>query len=348
MSLLFMTVVNLGGPVATNEDAKSPKHVMSRSNAVLDLSKTMKLKWRRHIVKESQGGSTTREPIVCSTIGMVMQPIPAGTYEIDRKAVSEKVNALDADYRVNPLDIDVQPVFEKEEVDGFYLSEIPVTNAQFELFDPAHVRTHPEMGDDAPVIDVPWFAAVRFCLWLSEWEGRLYRLPTELEWEYAACGGARNKLYPWGDEFTPNNKPMCYAHIGGRPGRLTHPGEADGEEIDKLPLPVKKFPPNEYGLYDMVGSIWQWVEEWLVGPGCRGTCQYPTEVFRKKAPRRPPGLWKMAKGGAHFSSPPVCTVYARGWDRPSHGEQRVGFRVAMCEPLLDGPDFEPHPKPNRK
>jgi sulfatase modifying factor 1 len=297
-------------------------------------------------VNESQSGSTTRDSRVCGTIGMIMKRIPGGTYEIDRNSVSAKVEALSASYRVDPQAIDVSPVFEKEYVHGFYLSETPVTNAQFELFDPSHVRTHPKMQDDAPVIDVPWFAAARFCLWLSEFEGRWYRLPTELEWEYAACGGSRNMLYPWGDEFRPGDKPMCYAYVGGRPERVDHPGEADDPDIDRLPLPVKHFPPNGYGLYDMVGSIWQWIEEWLVTPGCRGTCQYPTEVFRKSG--RKPGLWKMSKGGAHYSSPPLCMVYASGWDRPSHGEQRVGFRLAMTEPLLDGPDFEPHPESENK
>jgi formylglycine-generating enzyme required for sulfatase activity len=120
--------------------------------------------WRIVTVNEPQGGSPTRDPIACSSIGMIMKPIPGGTYEIDRQAVSTKVQALSAGYRVNPKAIDVGPMFEKEHVGGFYLSETPVTNAQFELFDPPHVRTHPEMQDDAPVIDVPWFAAVRFCL----------------------------------------------------------------------------------------------------------------------------------------------------------------------------------------
>lgn len=296
-------------------------------------------------MNESRGGLPTREPLVCGTIGMIMKPVPAGIHEIDQEVVSAKVHALSAGYRVNPQFIDVKPVFGKENVGGFYLSETPVTNAQFELFDPSHMRTHPEMKDDAPVIDVPWFAAARFCLWLSEMEGRWYRLPTELEWEYAACGGMRNILFPWGDEFRPEEKPMCYAYVGGRPERVDHPGEADDPEIDKLPLPVKNFPPNGYGLYDMVGCIWQWIEEWLVRPGYRGTCQYPKEISQQIGRR--PGLWKMSKGGAHYSSPPLCTVYASGWDRPSHGQQRVGFRVAMSLPLLEGPDFELNPNPQR-
>jgi hypothetical protein len=116
-------------------------------------------------------------------------------------------------------------------------------------------------------------------------------------------------LYPWGDEFTPNDKRICYAYVGGRPERVDHPGEADDKDIDKLPLPVKNFPPNGYGLYDMVGSIWQWIEEWLVGPGCRGTCQYPLMSTGARAASPDCGR---CRRGEHTSAHRLCVRFMSG------------------------------------
>ena len=82
----------------------------------------------------------------------------------------------------------------------YYLSRHPITNAQYELFDPSHAgKRAPGAGDRHPVVYVSSNEAAKFCQWLSSRDRRRYRLPTEAEWEYAARG-TDGREYPWGHE----------------------------------------------------------------------------------------------------------------------------------------------------
>ncbi|MFH0990873.1 MAG: SUMF1/EgtB/PvdO family nonheme iron enzyme [bacterium] len=103
-------------------------------------------------------------------------------------------------------------------------------------------------NDDQPVVGISWYAAVAYCHWLTELssyndkgEGRIFRLPTEQEWEWAAGGGKRE--YPWGDD-KPNER---RANYGGKVGQTTAVGSyPDGATPD--------------GLMDMAGNVWEWME----------------------------------------------------------------------------------------
>jgi formylglycine-generating enzyme required for sulfatase activity len=101
--------------------------------------------------------------------------------------------------------------------------------------------------DRQPIINVGWDDAQRYVTWLSKITGKRYRLLTEAEYEYAARAGTRT-AYPWGDEVGRNN-----ANCAGCGSRwdLTQPA------------PVGSFRPNQFGLYDMVGNVWEWVEDCL-------------------------------------------------------------------------------------
>jgi formylglycine-generating enzyme required for sulfatase activity len=95
-----------------------------------------------------------------------------------------------------------------------------------------------------PVVDVSWDGAQNYVAWLSQRTGKPYRLPTEAEWEYAARAGTTTR-YPWGDEVGSG-----HANCNGCGGDWT-----------LQTAPVGSFPPNAFGLFDMQGNVWEWVED---------------------------------------------------------------------------------------
>ncbi|MGI6872073.1 SUMF1/EgtB/PvdO family nonheme iron enzyme [Amycolatopsis sp. 3B14] len=104
---------------------------------------------------------------------------------------------------------------------------------------------------DHPLVHVSWHDAVAYC----EWAGR--RLPTEVEWEYAARGGLDEARYPWGDELTPGGEHRCNIWQGRFP---VHNTEEDGHVGT---APVDAFPPDGFGLYNVPGNVWEWCADWF-------------------------------------------------------------------------------------
>lgn len=128
-------------------------------------------------------------------------------------------------------------------LDAFWMARTEVTFAQWKVF--LAERGHPPgrssgLGDDYPVVSVTWNDARAYCEWLSRKYGVVARLPTEAEWEYAARGGLEGRQYPNGDSISTQD-----ANIG-----------SGG------PVPVGRYAPNGYGLFDMAGNVFEWVGDW--------------------------------------------------------------------------------------
>jgi formylglycine-generating enzyme required for sulfatase activity len=198
----------------------------------------------------------------------------------------------------------------------FFLAAFEVTNRQYELFDPAHKERRPEYqqgsrGDHHPVEPVTWRQAQRYARWLSQKEGRVYRLPTEAEWEYAAMAGTNSRLY-WGQAFWDRSK----ANLGG----LHSTPESYREDGYKETAPVGMFPANPWGLYDMVGNSYEWVQDWW-HPNIQ------EDVTDPKGPAE--GRIRMGKGGSWTTRPYAIYSGEDDGNNPADLRDSRGFRLLV-------------------
>lgn len=163
-----------------------------------------------------------------------------------------------------------------------------------------------------PVTQVSWADAVAYCRW------RGARLPTEAEFERAARGGSRG-VYAWGDELVPGGKYQANVWQGHFPERNT---AADGFAGR---APIESFAPNDLGLYDMTGNVWEWVADW-----------YDPDYYAESPEQDPKGpasgSERGIRGGSFLCSENYCVGYrlaARSHSAPDSGLNNLGFRCAL-------------------
>lgn len=228
------------------------------------------------------------------------------------------------DEDANDSEKPVHPVY----VNAFYIDKYPVTNEQYKAFLDAcpqwqkdsiltdhhsgnYLRTwyrnnYPKGAANHPVVNVSWYAAMAYAQWAEK------RLLTEAEWEKAARGGLTGKKYPWGDQIDTTK-----ANYGENIGQTT---------------PIGEYPPNDYGVYDIVGNVWEWcLDEHIFD-------------FYAASPRRNPiagddityvlnnfislKTYRVLRGGSWMSIPRYVRVAPRFRFTPSHSINNVGFRCA--------------------
>jgi formylglycine-generating enzyme required for sulfatase activity len=174
-------------------------------------------------------------------------------------------------------------------------------------------------SDDEPVVRVSWNDAVAYASWLARLTARPYRLPSEIEWEYAARGGATT-AFPWGGNPDPglanSGQPIC-CH-----------GAVVGPDAWHYTSPVGSFPPNGFGLHDIAGNVHQWTADcWQDDYSGRGTAPREAAVDGDCA-------YRVVRGASWVRPPSAMRVAARNGLTPATTSPDIGFRISLD---LDAP-----------
>jgi len=172
-----------------------------------------------------------------------------------------------------------------------------------------------------PVVHVGYEDAEAY----AQWAGKV--LPSEPEWEHAARGGLDRATYPWGDEFMPGGRIMTNTWHGRFPFENLSPHGF------RRTSPVKRFPPNGFGLFDVAGNVWEWTRSpWTDAPAEEPqqfvhSCCAPPPMSLTEQDRR------VTKGGSHLCAPSYCHRYrpaARQGHTVRSSTSHLGFRC--CRP----------------
>ena len=214
-------------------------------------------------------------------------------------------------------DSDEKPVHSVT-VSSYYIGKYEITVAQYQAYCSATGRSLPKLPSDEwyeehyntkkwtwksrhPIVNVTWNDARLYCKWLSTKTGKSYRLPREAEWEYAARGGSVAKATKYSGSNNIN-KVSWY----------------DETTYERGTRPIGTLAPNELGIYDMSGNVWEWCYD-RYGRYSSASQTNPKGVTR--------GPFRVIRGGSWYYTDDMCTVTVRDGPYPHYTNYNYGFRV---------------------
>jgi len=264
------------------------------------------------------GPARSEPPAFRNSLGMVFVWIPPGDFMMGASGPEAGRRGDEPQHRVAVT----RP---------FFMQTREVTQGQWEQVmgrNPSYFRS---CGKECPVEQVSWYDVQEFIRRLNEREGtELYRLPTEAEWEYAARGASRGDpdarfLYLTAGGVAQLEAAAWFSNnscrLAADAQRMNDAGaffEGSGYFPECSPQPGGLKKPNSWGLYDMLGNVWEWVQDW------QGS--YPTgPVVNPVGP--PAGVIRVYRGGSWLSSPGYCLPSMRGGASPGTRDLAVGFRL---------------------
>jgi sulfatase modifying factor 1 len=203
----------------------------------------------------------------------------------------------------------------KVKLSSFFIGKYPVTQGLWKAVmgegnDPSYWK-----GEKRPVETVSWEDAQAFCEKLRKLSGKNYRLPTEAEWEYAARGGQLTKNYT----YAGSNK-------------LKEVGWYRENSYGETHQVGEKY-PNELGIYDMSGNVWEWCQDWYgdydkqAGNIIQRTFFKQPVITDPKGPKT--GKYRVVRGGSWFGNPRFCRCADRGLVNPRGSNPGLGFRLGL-------------------
>jgi formylglycine-generating enzyme required for sulfatase activity len=214
----------------------------------------------------------------------------------------------------------------KVKVSSFYMGKFEVTYGEFKTFvgETGYITDAEREGSEFnwrsnfqgltdktdenlhPVVYISWYDTQAYIKWLNRKTGKKYRLPTEAEWEFAAKGGTGSK----GFLFSGSNNIDSVACYKGNSRNHTHA--------------VGQKQPNELGLFDMTGNVWEWCQDWY------DASYYSSRPDLDVNPQGgSPAKYKIRRGGSWLNDPAFCRVSNRDWDTLGFRRQILGFRLVL-------------------
>ncbi len=271
----------------------------------------------RRLLRLLDDGVRPAVPVLTSSIGLRLALIPAGSFWMGSPA-SESGRYADED-----------PRHRVEISRAFYLGVYPVTQQEYQRVmgsNPSHFR---HGGPGAPLVSaidtssfpverISWDDAQAFCRKLSALPeeaqaGRVYRLPTEAEWEYA-CRAGTTMVFHFGNSLSSDR-----ANIDGK--RPEGDDALPGRSLERT-CAVGSYPANAFGLHDMHGNVWEWCADWF------------EETYYERSPGRDPagpttGFRRVLRGGSWFGGARFCRSAYRYRYEPDAQHNEFGLRVAL-------------------